>query len=52
MLAAIVAMLFAFRAWLNTASGREKWDKIRLRMPIVGSIVNRAQLSRFLVPFL
>ncbi|MBL4282834.1 type II secretion system F family protein [Vibrio fluvialis] len=47
MLAAIVAMLFAFRAWLNTASGREKWDKIRLRMPIVGSIVNRAQLSRF-----
>ncbi|MCG6418309.1 type II secretion system F family protein, partial [Vibrio fluvialis] len=27
--------------------GREKWDKIRLRMPIVGNLVNRAQLSRF-----
>ncbi len=47
MVAAIVAMMFAFRAWLGTPKGREKWDKIRLRMPIVGNIVNRAQLSRF-----
>lgn len=47
MVAAIVAGLFGFRAWLNTASGREKWDKFRLRMPVVGELVNRAQLSRF-----
>lgn len=47
MVAVMVALLFAFRAWLNTAAGREKWDKFRLRMPIVGTIVNRAQLSRF-----
>lgn len=47
MLGAMVALFFAFRAWLNTSSGREKWDKIRLRMPIVGNLVNRAQLSRF-----
>ncbi|MDG3399617.1 type II secretion system F family protein, partial [Vibrio parahaemolyticus] len=26
---------------------REKFDKFRLRLPIVGDIVNRAQLSRF-----
>ncbi|ERM62635.1 hypothetical protein P781_01935, partial [Vibrio mimicus CAIM 1883] len=26
---------------------RIKWDHLRLRMPIVGGIVNRAQLSRF-----
>ncbi|HAS62977.1 MAG TPA: MSHA biogenesis protein MshG [Vibrio sp.] len=47
MLAAIFGLLFAFRAWVKTANGREKWDKFRLRMPIIGSVVNRAQLARF-----
>jgi len=47
MVAAIVGAMFGFRAWLGTSAGREKWDKFRLRMPIVGNIVNRAQLSRF-----
>ncbi|TFH92124.1 type II secretion system F family protein [Vibrio ouci] len=47
MLVAMVAMGFAFKAWLNTANGREKWDKFRLRMPVVGELINRAQLSRF-----
>ncbi|UPQ88295.1 type II secretion system F family protein [Vibrio sinaloensis] len=47
MVAAIVAGLFGFRAWINTAAGRETWDKFRLRMPVVGELVNRAQLSRF-----
>lgn len=47
MVGVIIGGLFGFRAWLNTAAGREKWDKFRLRMPIVGGIVNRAQLARF-----
>ncbi|GAB2669061.1 type II secretion system F family protein [Vibrio panuliri] len=47
MLAAIFGLLFAFRAWVQTAKGREKWDKFRLRMPVIGSVVNRAQLARF-----
>ncbi|EEX93373.1 General secretion pathway protein F [Vibrio orientalis CIP 102891 = ATCC 33934] len=47
MVVAMVAMSFAFKAWLNTANGREKWDKFRLRMPVVGELINRAQLSRF-----
>ncbi|KOO17007.1 MSHA biogenesis protein MshG [Vibrio xuii] len=47
MVVAMVAMGFAFKAWLNTANGREKWDKFRLRMPVVGELINRAQLSRF-----
>tara|TARA_Y100001956_G_scaffold65059_1_gene65880 strand:- start:7942 stop:9162 length:1221 start_codon:yes stop_codon:yes gene_type:complete len=47
MIAAIVGGLFGFNAWLKTANGREKWDKFRLKMPIVGPLVNRAQLSRF-----
>lgn len=47
MVAAMVGAGFAFKAWINTADGREKWDKFRLRMPVVGELVNRAQLSRF-----
>ncbi|WP_394146095.1 type II secretion system F family protein [Vibrio atypicus] len=47
MVAAIVGALFAFKAWVKTAPGREKWDRFRLKMPIVGPLVNRAQLSRF-----
>ena len=47
MVAMIFGGLFAFRTWLQTAEGREKWDKIRLRMPVVGGVVNRAQLARF-----
>ncbi|KJY92126.1 MSHA biogenesis protein MshG [Vibrio neptunius] len=47
MLAGIVSLIFAFKAWVRTATGEEKWDKFRLRMPIIGDLVNRAQLSRF-----
>ncbi len=41
----VVAVLF--RMWVNTASGRERWDKMRLRFPIIGALINRAQLARF-----
>ncbi|OIQ24848.1 type II secretion system F family protein [uncultured Vibrio sp.] len=47
MVGVILGLLFAFKTWVNTAAGRERWDLFRLRMPIVGDIVNRAQLSRF-----
>ncbi|MEH0743099.1 type II secretion system F family protein [Vibrio cholerae] len=47
MVAAIVAALFVFRSWVGTDNGREKWDKFRLRMPVVGELINRALLSRF-----
>ena len=44
---AFLAFLFGMKSWIGTPDGREKWDKFRLRLPIVGDIVNRAQLSRF-----
>lgn len=47
MLVAMVMALLGFRVWRNTVNGRHRWDFIRLRIPIVGGIVNRAQLSRF-----
>jgi MSHA biogenesis protein MshG len=36
-----------FKAWTAGVAGREAWDRLRLRIPIVGDIVNRAQLARF-----
>jgi MSHA biogenesis protein MshG len=47
MLAATFGAGFAFKAWVRGAQGRETWDKIQLRIPIVGDITNRAQMSRF-----
>ncbi|HAS6230666.1 TPA: type II secretion system F family protein [Vibrio vulnificus] len=43
----IVGLIFGFKAWVTTADGRERWDKWRLKLPVVGGVVNRAQLSRF-----
>ncbi|OJH75168.1 Type II secretion system protein F [Vibrio vulnificus] len=43
----IVGLIFGFKAWIATADGRERWDKWRLKLPVVGGGVNRAQLSRF-----
>ena len=47
MLGAVVVSWIALKAWRQTPAGGEKWDKFRLKVPIVGDIVNRAQLSRF-----
>ncbi len=37
----------AFRAWKSTPEGTYRWDEIRLRLPVVGSIIYRATLGRF-----
>ncbi len=47
LLVVIIGAYVGFKSWLATADGREKFDKLRLRLPIVGDIVNRAQLARF-----
>ncbi|GAA5179882.1 MSHA fimbrial biogenesis protein MshG [Niveibacterium umoris] len=35
------------RFWLKTPAGRLKWDRAKLRMPIVGDTVSKATLARF-----
>ncbi|NIR27989.1 MAG: type II secretion system F family protein [Gammaproteobacteria bacterium] len=47
LLAVLVAALFAFKGWMRTERGRYRWDKWKLRFPIVGGIVHRAMLARF-----
>ncbi len=47
MIAIMLGGLCAFQVWISQAKGREAWDKFRLKLPIVGHIVTRAQMSRF-----
>ncbi len=49
--AALVVAIFALRWWSRTASGREKFDRIKMKLPISGDIWIKyqvAQLSRIL----
>ncbi len=46
-LLAMGAAVFAFQAWVRTANGRYKWDRSKLRLPVVGSILYRSSLARF-----
>jgi MSHA biogenesis protein MshG len=39
--------VFALRRYLATDHGRYRWDKLKLRLPVVGSIIHRATLGRF-----
>ena len=43
--AAVLAL--ALRGYVRTPRGRYRWDKYKLRLPVVGSIVEKATLARF-----
>lgn len=40
-------VFFGTRAYLATSTGRYTWDRLKLRLPIVGDIVLKATLARF-----
>ncbi len=42
-----IASFMGWRAWLNTPQGRYRWDKIKLRLPIAGKIIQKGTLARF-----
>jgi len=44
--AAGIAATVAFRLWVRDPVGRYKWDKLKLRFPVVGGIVRRASLAQ------
>jgi MSHA biogenesis protein MshG len=46
-LAGLIGLVFAFRAWIATRSGKYKWDRAKLRIPIAGKIILKATLARF-----
>lgn len=43
----IGAGVFALRTFINTDAGRFAWDRMKLRLPVLGGIVQRATLARF-----
>ena len=47
MLAAVVLGVIALRFYVNTAEGRYRWHKIKLKLPVVGKILYQATLGRF-----
>ena len=47
MLAGIVLAAAGFRMWRATPGGRLVWDRVKLQMPITGTIVLKSTLTRF-----
>ena len=43
----LVGGIFAFRRWKRTEAGKVTWDRLKLRMPIFGSLVQKVAISRF-----
>ena len=43
----IVGGIFTVKQYVNSTNGRLKWDKFKLKLPIVGSIIERSLLSRY-----
>jgi MSHA biogenesis protein MshG len=46
-LAAIIGAALGFRLWISTPAGRCAWDRLKLRLPIAGPIINKSSLARF-----
>ncbi|HEX9812934.1 MAG TPA: type II secretion system F family protein [Burkholderiales bacterium] len=47
LLAALIAAIFAVRIYVRTPEGRYRWDRLKLRIPVIGGIFYRATLGRF-----
>lgn len=47
MLALIVGGVLAWREYLKTENGQRFWGKHKLRLPVVGDIIERASLARY-----
>jgi type II secretory pathway component PulF len=46
-LAGVVALVFGLRQLLRSEPGAEAWDKLKLRIPVAGSVFQTAALGRF-----
>ena len=46
-LAAVVVAAAGFRTYVRTQSGRLWWDSFRLRLPLLGTALRKAETSRF-----
>ncbi|MBC8065793.1 MAG: type II secretion system F family protein [Chlorobia bacterium] len=47
LLGGIIALFFAYKAWVKTEAGALARDRMIFRMPVVGSVIRKATVSRF-----
>jgi MSHA biogenesis protein MshG len=47
LLGTAIGAFVLFRVWVGTAAGRYAWDRMKLGIPIAGTIVLKATLARF-----
>ncbi|MEC8376138.1 MAG: type II secretion system F family protein [Pseudomonadota bacterium] len=47
LLIGIVGAIVLVKQYVNSEVGRLKWDRIKLKLPVVGSIIERSLLSRY-----
>ncbi len=42
-----VAAVYALKRWIQTEKGRGFWDRLKLRLPILGKLVHKTAMARF-----
>ncbi len=47
MIGVLVALFFLWRLWVRTERGRMRWDRIRLKLPVYGSLLMKLISARF-----
>jgi MSHA biogenesis protein MshG len=47
LLGILLAMVFGWRRWVATVKGKLTWHRWQLKLPIVGTIIERSLLARF-----
>lgn len=47
LLGGVVLGVLSLRSYISTAAGRYRWDRRKLRLPIIGEIILKATLARF-----
>ena len=47
MIIAVVVLVFLFRRWLRNPNARRRWDRLQLRIPIVGKLSRGFNTARF-----
>ena len=47
MLGVLLATVFGWRRWVSTVKGKLTWHRWQLKLPIVGTIIERSLLARF-----
>jgi type IV pilus assembly protein PilC len=43
----VITAVVLFRRWINTETGRDLWDRFKLRPPVFGPLIHKVCLARF-----